>query len=183
MTRFLYLKLFSNEEFKLKSFSEFPEVETAISDLQESHDDSVPKSPSPAPEEQEEAPISEPKEDSPEIPLTVIPDPEEKAAIEEAVKALSRPSEEAEPAQIPVEDEKVDEILDETDLVKQAISSAVEAINNEPAPSPAEAAEGEKVEQNDEEEPKVEESYQGSDPKELEDAIIKVNAFSTSLGS
>ncbi|CAG5110225.1 Oidioi.mRNA.OKI2018_I69.chr2.g4649.t1.cds [Oikopleura dioica] len=154
------------EEIKEIETKEFPEIETAISDVQESQDNSARKSPSPAPEEQKEASIPEPKEDSPEIPLTVIPDPEEKAAIEEAVKALSRPSEESEPAQ--VEDEEVDEILEETDLVKQAISSAVDAINSEPASS----TEKEKVEQNDEE-PKGEESYQGSDPKELEDAIIK----------
>lgn len=94
------------------------------------------------------------------IPTTVIPDQEEKSAIEEAVKTLRTDPEQAEE----VTDEK---LSGEAELVKEAISSAVSEINKE---SVTESAE---VEAKDAE-PKIEDSYQGSDPKEVEESIIKV---------
>merc|ERR1712037_383801 len=140
---------------------------------------------------------AEEKQDESSIPMTIIPDPEEKAAIEEAVKTL-RSSEEddqivqkelsveeenKEDSSIPTAEEEksaieeavktlradpeeaAPEIADEklpgeAEQVKEAISSAVETINKESV----EVTESGKLEAKDEE-PKVEESYQKSDPK------------------
>ena len=100
------------------------------------------------------------------IPTTVIHDQEEKSAIEEAVKTLR-----ADPVELtqPAEESADEKLSGEAELVKEAISSAVNEINKE---SVTESAEVE-IEAKDAE-PKLEESYQGSDPKELEDSIVKV---------
>jgi len=149
------------------------------------------------------------KEDASSIPMTIIPDPEEKSAIEEAVKTLrSDPESQAVQNELSVAKEnKVDSSIattviadqeeksaieeavktlrtdqeegtskvgekteeklpEEAELAKEAISSAVSAINKELVIEPVE------IEPKNEES-KVEESYQGSDPKEVEDSIIK----------
>ena len=150
------------------------------------------------------------KEDASSIPMTIIPDPEEKSAIEEAVKTLrSDPESQAVQNELSVAKEnKVDSSIattviadqeeksaieeavktlrtdqeegtskvgekteeklpEEAELAKEAISSAVSAINKELVIEPVE------IEPKNEES-KVEESYQGSDPKEVEGSIIKV---------
>ncbi|CBY19704.1 unnamed protein product [Oikopleura dioica] len=173
----------SEMEDKTQVEDDVKEVETAIESDEKEDASSIPMTIIPDPEEksaieeavktlrsdpegqavQKELYVAEENKVDSTIATTVIADQEEKSAIEEAVKTLKADSEVA----TPKVEEKTDEKLpEEAELAKEAISSAVSAINKESVSEPAEF-------KPKDDESKVEESYQGSDPKEVEGSIIK----------